>query len=80
MIIKVSSISEEYEYLRKNPHKCELFKQGEWGGISQELTPDCHDLLKVKCKNCGYETVFEFDISSTFPPELVEKLKKIGKA
>jgi len=79
MAIKVSSVAEEYEYLRKNPHKCSPFEKGEWRRIKQELTFDGIDLLTMKCKRCGYETVFEFDVSSTFPPGLLEKTKKMGK-
>lgn len=79
MAITVQSVAEEYEYLRNNPHKCSPFAKGEWVRISQQLTFNCTDLLTVKCKRCNYETVFEFDISSTFPPNILALMKKMGK-
>ena len=79
MAIKVSSVEEEYRYLKTHPHKCGPFKKGEWKVIKQALTFDGHDQLSVKCQNCGHETVIEFDISSNFPPEVLEIMKKMGK-
>jgi len=79
MSIKVSSVEEEYRWLRANPHRCPDGREGEWEFKSQALTFEAHDELSVKCKTCGHETVFDFDISSKFPQELLDALKEMGK-
>lgn len=79
MAIKVSSPKEEHEFLLENPHQCGGSKKGYWVMLKHATTLDLISQHTVMCKNCGYQTVFEFDISSQFPPEAIEIMKKSKK-
>ncbi len=77
MPIKVNSTEEQYEYLALNWHNCGFYKKGPWKVLKQALTFELISQLTVECENCGYQTTFDFDVSSEFPEGSADILKDI---
>jgi len=65
------------QWIKANPHQCWLNKKGQWAYVEVAITVDAMVLVTTKCKECGFETFFDFDISSRFSPEVINKLNNL---
>jgi len=77
-VIKVHSVDQEYWYIRTQRCKCggelEVWNQALLS--SQDLQ---FDVLDTRCKHCGHETSYKFDITNFAPRAITQQsMEKIA--
>ncbi len=64
--VKVSSVPQEYQFIRLNPCLCGGRYEARMQSLAKGENSDHYDVISTRCSSCGRERIFIFDINSFF--------------